>query len=439
MYKFTQHFFIGKRIICIFALQNFRGLFTMQLKISAPADIHTKIQLPASKSLSNRALLIQALSEVYMPLHNLSNCDDTRIMQNGLVNKNDTINIQAAGTAMRFLTAYYAIQPDSVKILTGTARMMQRPVKILVDALTQLGADIEYMGTEGFPPLKIRGKELNGGELHLPANVSSQYISALMMIAPKLKGGLTLHLEDAILSRPYIDMTMEVMKAFGGIVEWVDNDTIRVKDKPYLGCEYTIENDWSAASYWYEIASLIPDATLELPGLKAKSTQGDSSIVKMFRQLGIKTSFTHNGAYLTQRFKKLKRLTCDFANEPDLTQTFVATCCFLDIPFRFSGLSSLKIKETNRIYALITELGKLGYQLSEENEGMLAWYGKQHMVEGCPVINTYEDHRMAMSLAPACIRCGHVIINDAEVVSKSYPDFWNEMKRAGFTVKDISK
>lgn len=411
----------------------------MQMKISAPADIHTKIQLPASKSLSNRALLIQALSEVYMPLHNLSNCDDTRIMQNGLVNKNETINIQAAGTAMRFLTAYYSIQSGTTKILTGSERMTQRPIKILVDALKQLGADIEYLGTEGFPPLKIRGKQLNGGDLYLTANVSSQFISALMMIAPKLKGGLTLHLESIILSRPYIDMTMEVMKAFGGNVEWLDDDTIRIEDKSYLGCEYTIENDWSAASYWYEIASLIPDATLELPGLKAKSTQGDSSVVQMFRQLGIKTSFTHNGAYLTQRFKKLKRLTFDFADEPDLAQTFVVTCCLLNIPFRFSGLSSLKIKETNRIYALITELGKLGYQLTEENEGMLAWYGRQHAIEGCPVINTYEDHRMAMSLAPACIRCGQVIINDAEVVSKSYPDFWEEMRNAGFTVKEISK
>ena len=411
----------------------------MQLKISAPADIHTKIQLPASKSLSNRALLIQALSEVYMPLHNISDCDDTKIMQNGLVNRNETINIQAAGTAMRFLTAFYAIQPDTVKILTGSARMMQRPIKILVDALRQLGADIEYLGKEGFPPLKIKGKRLNGGELHLPANVSSQYISALMMIAPKLKGGLILHLEDAILSRPYIDMTLDIMKDFGGMAGWTDVDTLSVEEKSYLGCEYTIENDWSAASYWYETASLIPDATLELPGLKAKSTQGDSSIVKLFRQLGIKTSFTHNGAYLTQRFKKLKRLSYDFSNEPDLAQTFVVTCCLLNIPFRFSGLSSLKIKETNRIYALINELGKLGYQLAEEDEGVLAWYGKQHEVEGCPAINTYEDHRMAMSLAPACIRCGQIIINDAEVVSKSYPHFWDEMRKAGFTVREIKK
>lgn len=411
----------------------------MQLKISAPADIHTKIKLPASKSLSNRALLIQALSEVYMPLHNISDCDDTRIMQNGLVNKNETINIQAAGTAMRFLTAYYAIQPGVVKILTGSDRMLQRPIRILVDALKQLGADIEYTGNEGFPPLKIKGKQLNGGELHLAANVSSQYISALMMIAPRLKGGLTLHLEDAILSRPYIDMTMDVMKAFGGKVEWVGSDTIRIEEKSYLGCEYTIENDWSAASYWYEIASLMPDCTLELPGLKAKSTQGDSSVVQMFRQLGVKTSFTHNGAYLTQRFKKLKRLVCDFSNEPDLAQTFVATCCLLNIPFRFSGLSSLKIKETNRIYALITELAKLGFQLTEEEEGMLAWYGKQHAVEECPVINTYDDHRMAMSLAPACLRCGQIIINDAEVVSKSYPNFWDELKAAGFTVKELKQ
>lgn len=411
----------------------------MQLKISAPADIHTKIQLPASKSLSNRALLIQALSEVYMPLHNLSDCDDTKIMQNGLVNKNETINIKAAGTAMRFLTAYYAILPGEVKILTGSERMLQRPIGILVDALKQLGADIEYLGEEGFPPLKIKGKQLNGGELHLPADVSSQYISALLMIAPKLKGGLTLHLEDAILSRPYIDMTLDVMKAFGGKVDWVDDETIRVEENTYLGCEYTIENDWSAASYWYEMVALTADSTLELPGLKAKSLQGDSCVVQMFRQLGIKTSFTRNGAYLTQRFKKMKRLTCDFSNEPDLAQTFVATCCLMNIPFRFSGLISLKIKETDRVSALITELDKLGYQLTEEEKGTLAWYGVQLPINGCPVIRTYNDHRMAMALAPACLRCGTIIIDGAEVVSKSYPHYWDDLKEAGFSIKEIKK
>lgn len=411
----------------------------MQLKISAPADIHTKIQLPASKSLSNRALLIQALSEVYLPIHNLSDCDDTKIMQNSLVNKNETINVQAAGTAMRFLTAYYAILPDTTKILTGSDRMLQRPIKILVEALRQLGADIDYLGEEGFPPLKIKGKQLDGGELHLPADVSSQYISALLMVAPRLKGGLTLHLEDAILSRPYIDMTLDVMKAFGGRVSWVDEQTIRVEEKSYLGCEYTIESDWSAASYWYEIAALVSDATLELPGLKAKSLQGDSSIVQMFRQLGVKTSFTRNGAYLTQRFKKLKRLTCDFADEPDLAQTFVATCCLMNIPFRFSGLINLKIKETNRITALINELGKLGYQLTEEDHGTLAWYGEQQPIHECPVIQTYNDHRMAMALAPACLRCGEIIIDDSEVVSKSYPHFWDDLREAGFTIREIRK
>lgn len=411
----------------------------MQLKISAPADIHTRIQLPASKSLSNRALLIQALSAVYLPIHNLSDCDDTRIMQNGLINKNETIDIKAAGTAMRFLTAYYSILPGTTKILTGSERMLQRPIKILVEALRQLGADIEYLGEEGYPPLKIRGKELNGGELHLTADVSSQYISALLMVAPKLKGGLILHLEDAILSRPYIDMTLDIMKKFGSKADWTNDDTIKVEEKSYLGCEYTIESDWSAASYWYEIVALMPDATLELPGLKAKSLQGDSAIAHMFRQLGIKTSFTRNGAYLTQRPKKLKRLTCDFSNEPDLAQTFVSTCCLLNIPFRFTGLMSLKIKETDRISALIKELDKLGFQLKEEEKGTLAWYGEQLPIQSLPVIDTYNDHRMAMALAPACLRCGNIVINDAEVVSKSYPHFWDDLKEAGFTIKEIRK
>lgn len=409
----------------------------MQLKISAPADIHTKIILPASKSLSNRALLIQALSAVYMPLHNLSDCDDTKIMQNGLINRNETININAAGTAMRFLTAFYAIQPGMVKILTGSERMLQRPIGILVDALRQLGADIEYIGEKGYPPLKIQGRQLNGGDLHLTADVSSQYISALLMIAPRLKGGLTLHLEDTILSRPYIDMTLDVMRAFGGKAEWLDDKTIKVEDKAYLGCEYTIENDWSAASYWYETTALMPDSTLELPGLMAKSLQGDRSVVQLFRQLGIKTGFTRNGAYLTQRFKKVKRLLYDFSNEPDLAQTFVVTCCLMDIPFRFSGLTSLKIKETDRIYALIKELGKLGYQLTEEEKGTLAWYGRQLHIENIPVIDTYNDHRMAMSMAPSCIKCGDIIINDAEVVSKSYPNYWKDLKEAGFHIKEL--
>ncbi len=410
----------------------------MRLKISAPSDIHTKIQLPASKSLSNRVLLIQALSQVYMPLHNLSDCDDTTLMRKGLVSHTDTIDIQAAGTAMRFLTAFYAIQPGVEKTLTGTERMLHRPIRILVDALRKLGADITYKGEEGYPPLLIKGKALEGGELTLSAEVSSQYISALLMIGSHLKGGLTLHLQGKVFSRPYIDMTIGVMRDFGAQAEWVDEQTVRVEEKEFLGTEYTIESDWSGASYWYEIAALVPGSTLELPNLYAKSFQGDASLVRMFKPLGIKTSFTRKGAYLTQRPKKLKKLTYDFSDEPDLAQTLVVSCCLLDIPFRFTGLQSLKIKETDRVAALIKELGKLGYPVEEEQPGTLAWYGSRQKVEGCPAIDTYNDHRMAMSMAPACIVSGDIIINDAEVVSKSYPHFWDDLKIAGFTVKELT-
>jgi 3-phosphoshikimate 1-carboxyvinyltransferase len=414
----------------------------MQYTIEAPERLTQTIKLPASKSISNRALVIYALSGGSVLPENLSDCDDTEVMIRALRDMPEEINIKAAGTAMRFMTAYLSVLDGHCHTLTGTERMKHRPIGLLANALRHLGADISYLGEEGFPPLRIRGQELQGGLLEIPGNVSSQYISALLMIGPVLKNGLTLRLTGSIISRPYIDLTLSVMHQFGAEAEWTDIDTIQVAPVPYKERSYYIESDWSAASYWYEMMALSQneDDEVRLEGLMDGSRQGDSSVRYIFSLLGVKTTFgtTEPGKPTTVTLRRnghrVPRLDYNFVNSPDLAQTFVVCCAVMGVPFHFRGLSTLKIKETDRIKALKTEMRKLGFVLSEGDGTELIWSGERCEPDLEPGIDTYEDHRMALAFAPAAFRIRGLKINQPQVVSKSYPRYWDDLEAAGFCI-----
>lgn len=416
----------------------------MQFVVSAPSSLQASIQLPASKSISNRALIIHALSRGNSLPTNLSDCDDTQVMIRALAAAPGAeIDILAAGTAMRFLTAYLSVTPGT-HVITGTQRMRQRPIRILVDALRRLGADITYVGEEGFPPLRINGRPLQGAEIELAGNVSSQYISALLMIGAVLPGGLKLKLAGDIVSRPYIDQTLRLMHDFGAHACWLGEDCILVQPDGYRDVPFTVESDWSAASYWYQMVALSGQASAEAPipacvqlkGLFAHSYQGDSRGADLFARLGVHTEFTNSGVCLTRQGAPVRYLNANLVDIPDLAQTFVVTCCLLDIPFRFTGLQSLKIKETDRIAALQTELRKLGYVLHDEQDSILSWDGERCPDEPSPVIATYEDHRMAMAFAPASLVLPHIRIADPHVVSKSYLGYWDDLRLAGFRIEE---
>ena len=408
----------------------------MQIKVTAPAKIHTTIQLPSSKSISNRALIINALGNGTHHPENLSDCDDTRVMIRALNDDKETIDIMAAGTAMRFLTAYLSVTPGT-RIITGTERMQQRPIQVLVNALRELGADIEYVANDGFPPLRITGRELRKDTISLPGNVSSQYISALLMIAPVLTNGLTIRLTGDIISRPYINLTLQLMNDFGVRAEWTDDHRLKVEPQAYHSTPFYVESDWSATSYWYQIVALSKEAEVTLPGLFKDSYQGDSQVAGIFRSLGVETIYKDKTVILKKNGKSVERLDYDFINQPDLAQTFVVTCALLNIPFRFSGLQSLKIKETDRMAALITEMRKLGYILHETDGSVLSWEGERCTTEEHPAIDTYEDHRMAMAFAPTCLALPEILINNPQVVSKSYPRYWEDLRQAGFIIKEV--
>ena len=414
----------------------------MQYEIKAPQVLNQTIKLPASKSISNRALIIHALSGGAILPNNLSDCDDTTVIIDALQNNPHEINIKAAGTAMRFMTAFLSVKDGEEHVLTGTERMKHRPIGVLVDALRHLGADIKYAGEEGFPPLRIKGRKLEGGLLEVPGNISSQYISALLMIGPTLKNGLTLRLTGDVISRPYIDLTLWTMREFGADADWSDFETISVAPKPYKERTYFIENDWSAASYWYEMMALSTheDDEIRLEGLMDGSKQGDSSVRYIFSLLGVKSTFESRkeGVPTTVTLRHtnrcVPRLEYDFVNSPDLAQTFVVCCALKNVHFHFTGLSTLKIKETDRIEAMKKEMRKLGYVIHDKNNSELIWDGERCMPEIEGGIDTYEDHRMALSFAPASLCIEGLSINNPQVVTKSYPHFWEDIKSAGFEV-----
>ena len=414
----------------------------IQYTVKPPQKLNADIDLPASKSISNRALIIHALSGGKIIPQNLSDCDDTEVIINALNNMPDVIDIKAAGTAMRFMTAYLSVTPGE-HTLTGTERMKHRPIGVLVNALRQLGADITYLGEEGYPPLRIRGSQLSGGHIEIPGDISSQFISALLMIGPILTNGLELKMTGNIISHPYIDLTLWTMREFGADAEWSDYETIEVRPTPYKERAYYIENDWSGASYWYEIVALSkdPEAEVRLEGLMDGSKQGDSSLRYIFSLLGVKSKFDskQQGVPTTVTIKRsghcVPRLEYDFVNSPDLAQTFVVTCALLNVPFHFRGLSTLKIKETDRIEALKNEMRKLGYVLKSMDDSELIWDGERCEPDMENGIDTYEDHRMALSFAPAACVLDRVLINNPQVVTKSYPNYWEDIKAGGFEVK----
>ena len=348
---------------------------------------------------------------------------------------------------MRFMTAFLSVKDGEEHVLTGTERMRHRPIGILVDALRRLGADISYIGEEGFPPLRIRGHSLEGGLLEIPGNISSQFISALLLIGPVMRNGLTLRLTGDVISRPYIDLTLWTMREFGADAEWSDFETIVVKPIPYRQRPYYIENDWSGASYWYEMMALSrhKDDEIRLEGLMDGSKQGDSSVRYIFSLLGVKSTFetTQGGVPTTVSLRHtgrcVPRLEYDFINAPDLTQTFVVCCALLGVHFHFHGLSTLKIKETDRIEALKTEMRKLGYVIHDVNGCELIWDGERCEPSYEAGIDTYEDHRMALAFAPAAFRTGGLRINNPQVVTKSYPRFWDDLRKAQFTIEEVQE
>lgn len=409
----------------------------MQIKTFAPKYVKGKVILPSSKSLSNRVLVINALSgNRGMLPENVSDCDDTRVMIKWLDGCDETVDVGAAGTAMRFSTALLAVS-EGYRVITGSERMKQRPIALLVDALRGLGAEIEYVGNEGYPPLRIKGNPtMKGGCVSLSGGVSSQYISALLMIAPMMEEGLTLTLTGDVVSRPYIDMTIGLMRDFGAKVMWMDDNVVRVEPRVYSKRDFFVESDWSACSYWYEMVAL-GDGDVLLPGLFKDSFQGDSRVAELFSMLGVATEYVEGegmGAcvHIYRTGDVCGRLDLDLVEQPDLAQTLVVCCCMMGVPFRFTGLQSLKIKETDRINALRTEMRKLGYVVGEENDSVLYWNGERCEADTEPVIDTYDDHRMAMAFAPCALKLGEIRINDPHVVSKSYPGYWEDLRSVGF-------
>lgn len=396
--------------------------YTKQDKVSAT------VALPASKSIANRALIVASLGGFTQQLSNMSPCDDTLAVSSALSSGTHTPNIGAAGTAMRFLTAYYA-QKEGIWELSGSERMHHRPIGILVEALRAVGAEIEYLRDEGFPPLRIVGKTLKGGKVVLNGGVSSQYISALLMVAPLMQEGLQLHLEGEVVSVPYIEMTLSLMRYFG-VESSFDGRIIKVAPQVYKPAAMVVESDWSAASYWYAVAALHPSAKIKMEHLLLDSWQGDAQLVHLFEPLGVKTISTQHGVELQKTTVQLpKNYLCDLSAQPDLAQTLVVVCLLLDVPFVFSGLGNLRIKETDRIAALIKECAKMGYILRETSNGVLVWDGERAEPNRPICIDTYDDHRMAMAFAPAVIPLKEICIRQPEVVTKSYPQFWVEFEK----------
>ncbi|GGK11359.1 3-phosphoshikimate 1-carboxyvinyltransferase [Yeosuana aromativorans] len=390
------------------------------------------VNITGSKSESNRLLLLQALFP-NLTIENISNSDDSQLMAKALKTESVVIDIHHAGTAMRFLTAYFSIQEGREVILTGSDRMKERPIKILVEALQSLGAHIEYLENEGFPPLKIKGKKLSNNKVSLQANVSSQYISALLLIATKLENGLKLTLEGEITSVPYINMTLSLLDEIG--VESSFNDNV-ITVKPISDIQsnktLTVESDWSSASYYYSIVALSPVGTeIALSSYKNNSLQGDSVLVDIYEHFGVTSTFNNNTVTLIKESSILQPLSLNLQNAPDIAQTIAVTCFGLGISCNLTGLHTLKIKETDRLVALKTEIEKLGGNIDITDKSLHLHESKS--IKKSVPIATYNDHRMAMAFAPLALK-NDIIIEHAYVVSKSYPTFWDDLISIGFEI-----
>ena len=394
----------------------------------------SSITITGSKSESNRLLLLQALFPE-IKIENLSNSDDTKVMQYALQTSEDCIDIHHAGTAMRFLTAYFATQENRNVVLTGSTRMKERPIKILVDALNYLGADISYLESKDCPPIQIKSQKLVNDKVILKANVSSQYISALLLIAPKLKNGLEVTLEGEITSVPYINMTLDLLNQIDVKTDFTDNViTVFPKTSKSESQTLVVESDWSSASYFYSIVALSPVGTqITLASYKQNSLQGDSALVRIYKDFGIETNFKDHAIVLKKTTENFNPKIYNLNNSPDIAQTIAVTCLGLGIECQLSGLHTLKIKETDRLEALKTEIEKLGGQVDITKDSLHLMSNKT--LNENVSIDTYNDHRMAMAFAPLALKSS-IKINDANVVSKSFPTFWEDLKTIGFKISE---
>jgi 3-phosphoshikimate 1-carboxyvinyltransferase len=403
-------------------------------------NIQGVVNLPASKSECNRALIIEALLRKSDLVNNVSEAADSQTLVNILKrfsNGEDNFDVGPAGTTLRFLTAFFAIQKGA-QVLTGSARMNNRPVGVLVDALRRLGASIDYLGKENYPPIRINEGNIKGGEIEIDGGVSSQYISALMLIAPTFRNGLNIKLLNDLVSKPYIEMTAKLMQGFGAKVKFEDS-RILVEKGGYCSSQFAVESDWSAASYWYEILSFAKFGQLSLEGLKRNSFQGDSVVADLYKSFGVETEFVSSGVFLRKVDIELPQyFEYDFTLCPDLAQTMAVTCAGLGVEAKLTGLKTLKIKETDRILALQNELEKLGVEIERGNDWIKLYAAELSTFDFTPStqIETYKDHRMAMAFAPIAIKYGSLEIEDPGVVVKSYPSFWKDLHEVGFLMED---
>lgn len=396
---------------------------------------NVEINLPTSKSISNRALVLNALLNNIVVLNDLSLADDTQLMHSVLKANSNEVNLQNAGTCMRFLTAYFACKSNQNINLVCSERMQQRPIKDLVNALKSLGANIEFLKTENFPPLKILGTNLTGKFINIDGSESSQFITAIMLIAPFVKNGISIHLEGKIASYDYIKMTSLLMNQFGFDVKLSDNliEVSEYKNEPII-LNYTIEKDWSGATFWYLIAALNPQLSIHLKGLTKTSTQGDVITIDVFEKLGVSTYETNDGLTIKKDKIVSDFLAFDLINAIDLAPALSVACAALNVNATISGLQNLKLKESNRLFVIVTELSKFGYIVSNSNDSITIIQSKQINYNQSITINTYNDHRIAMAFSPLSILFNHLKIDDIEVVSKSYPNYFNDLKLIGITL-----
>ena len=406
----------------------------MKLQLSKPESnlLNADVTITGSKSDTNRLLLLQSVFPS-IAVANISNSDDAQVMQEGLATTAGEVDIHHAGTAMRFLTSYFASSPGMAVLLTGSKRMKQRPIQVLVDALRTLGADISYAENEGYPPLRIKGKELEESKVSLPANISSQYISSLLLIAPKLPNGLELELVGKITSVPYINMTLSLLNALG-IKTHFEGNQIRVYPKTHIeATNFVVESDWSAASYFYSITAMAEvGSEIRLSSYKEASLQGDSALVKIYQQFGVQTTFFEHSISLKKvSIPEKEHIVCELSNAPDIAQTIAVSCLGMGLSCHLTGLHTLPIKETDRLAAMKTELEKFGASVTIDHESLSL--APLETLRENQTVATYNDHRMAMAVAPLALKVGF-IVNNAMVVSKSYPDFWKDLIKVGFGI-----
>jgi 3-phosphoshikimate 1-carboxyvinyltransferase len=410
--------------------------------IAIPNKLKGSVRLPLSKSECNRLLIIRALTATEEPMHGMSDAQDSQVLAQLLTksekaSSDNVYDCGPAGTTMRFLTAYFATL-EGTRIVTGSARMQKRPLGILVDALRSLGAQITYKGEEGFAPIEINGKKLQGGQVELDGSVSSQFVTALLLIAPTLHNGLVIKFKSAIASMPYILMTLRIMERFGVYGIW-DGDTLSVSNQSYkvedAASQFSVEADWSAASYCYSLAAIADEADIFLEGLHEQSLQGDSVLAWLFPFLGVSTKYEEGGVRITKNGYVPKAFAFDFEECPDIVQTCAVVAAAKKIPFLMRGLNTLRVKETDRIQALINELKKFGVSGTEPGKGLLELRTFDGPVKTPIEVDTYEDHRMAMAFTPLAILYPGLVMNDPGVVGKSWPGFWEEMKKLGATIK----